>query len=125
MEGFRIARVILTIVPAAIDLISHGRRGLGLYETLDVWWRARKDRMSRLSRRYGPILTTMANMIPEVLDIVGGIDKVLTGTDDDAKEFKQSLSSNLNMIAVAVGINYDFSVLALSLRFCRVQSLPR
>lgn len=103
MDTFTIAQAFVNLVPVAIStLLPRRYQPSAQFSGLSLLRGARPDRIQKLNSQYGPIATVFAVLRPEALDILDGIERVLEGHDTDANEFKQSVSSTLNMVAASV-----------------------
>jgi hypothetical protein len=65
---------------------------------------ARSQRFHKFTLRYGIVAPALFLVLlnPDAWDLIEGIERVLVGSDQDAIDFKQSVSSTLNMTAIAV-----------------------
>lgn len=100
MNSFKIAEIIVNLLPVTISTLSQNEYQ---FDTLfSMFSRAQSQRIHKFTRRYGIFAIIPALVSMEAWDLIEGIERVLVGSDKDAIEFKQSVSSTLNMTAMAV-----------------------
>lgn len=74
--------------------------GIGLRVTRVVT--GRFARLYRVYRRNGMLTTLLFTVLPDTSSTLDRIETILSGTGSEISEYRQSLSSNMNMAAVAV-----------------------
>ncbi len=88
------ATTLTGIVLGALPLVP----GVQLLEVFQTEW----DRLRDMLRKDGLIALMLFYSLPGTYSAIERIESVLSGTNRELSEFRQSLSSNINMVAVAV-----------------------
>ena len=100
MNSFKIAETILNVVPVTMSTLLQNEYP---FDTLfSMLSGAQSQRIHKFTQRYGIVAFFPALVNPDAWDLIEGMERVLVGSDKDAIEFKQSVSSTLNMTAMAV-----------------------
>jgi hypothetical protein len=103
MNSFKIAETILNVMPVTISTLLQNEYPFDtLFSRVTLLTGAQSQRFHKFTQRYGIIAFFPALVNPDAWDLIEGIERVLVGSDKDAIEFKQSVSSTLNMTAMAV-----------------------
>ena len=103
MNSFKIAEAILNVVPVTISTLLQNEYPFDtLFSAVTLLSGAQSQRFRRFTQRYGILAFFSALVNPDAWDLVEGMERVLVGPDKDAIGFKQSVSSTLNMTAMAV-----------------------
>ncbi|CRK34107.1 hypothetical protein BN1708_006260 [Verticillium longisporum] len=72
-------------------------------------------RLYRVYRRNGVITTLLFTVLPDTSSTLDRIETILSGTESEISEYRKSLSSNMNMAAVAGAIVAQLAITGLSL----------
>jgi hypothetical protein len=103
MNSFKIAEAILNVVPVTISTLFQNEYPFDTpFSRVTQLSGAQSQRFHKFTQRYGIVALFPALVNPDAWDLIEGMERVLEGSDKDAIEFKQSVSSTLNMTAVAV-----------------------
>ncbi|KAK7424458.1 hypothetical protein QQX98_000423 [Neonectria punicea] len=108
MSGIEIAGLILGALPLTISGVET------LNSTLE-WLKERRARITEVRRKDGLIPAIMVTLLPDASLAMERIEHVLSGTDAELAEFRQSHTSNMNMVAVAGAIVAQIAMTGLSL----------
>ncbi|KAI1387220.1 uncharacterized protein F4822DRAFT_276805 [Hypoxylon trugodes] len=112
MSGLEIIGVVSAVIPF---LISAG--GVNVSTSTLNWLYTKVTRTHRIYRKDGLVAVLLLNLLPGASSAIDRIDKIIsdTGTDARLSEFRQSLSSSMNMVAVAGAIIAQVAITGLSL----------
>jgi hypothetical protein len=91
MNGFKIAETILNVLPVTVSTLLRNNQ-------VDTQSR----RIRECTQRYGIVAFFPALINPDVWDLIEGMERALVGSNEDASDFKQSVSSTMHMTAIAV-----------------------
>ena len=102
MSGFEVAGIVLGSVPIAIDALNHYRSSVDYLKSersrVRTYWRLTKTTY----RQYGLIIALLLNLLPGAYPSAERMEKALNTSHEELREFRKSLASNMNMVAVAV-----------------------
>jgi hypothetical protein len=96
MSGFEIAGLALGAIPAILG--GPTASSLAAF----AWILKRWNLIRNVYQRDGILTVLLFGVLPDSSVTLGRIDKALAGTVTGLLEFRQSLSSNMNMVAIAV-----------------------